>query len=73
MKIASAQHLGMMKIHALKHYQEHRFARDYNDLLGLIRTGKTELTRNDLKDICIKYASVELSDKITSEIDLSVL
>lgn len=42
--VASARHLATLKIHALKHFQEHRFAKDYNDLLGLLRSGQTNIS-----------------------------
>ena len=63
-KIVSARHLALLKIHALKHYQAHRFAKDYNDLLFLIRTSKCDFSEEELKELCLKYASLDLYEKL---------
>lgn len=67
LKIISADHLVALKIHALKHYQEHRFVKDYNDLVWLLRSEKTGITEDELKTLCEKYASTELYDKIIAD------
>lgn len=32
-RVVSREHLALLKIHAMKNYQEHRFLKDFNDLL----------------------------------------
>lgn len=67
-KVVSARHLATLKIHALKHYQEHRHAKDYTDLINLLRSGKTDLSDTDLKQLCDKYANASLYDRLKAEI-----
>ncbi len=67
-KVVSARHLATMKIHALKHYQAHRAAKDYNDLVGLLRGGKTGLSRSELKELCVRYASEELFLRLAKDV-----
>ena len=68
-RIASARHLVILKIHALKYFQEHRFIKDYNDLIGLIKSGKTGLSQDDLSELCIKYASIDLFNRLINDLD----
>ena len=63
-KVASAEHLILMKLHALKFFQEHRYAKDYSDLISLIRSIRLEPASNDFKKQCEKYASIELYQQI---------
>jgi hypothetical protein len=67
-KVASPRHLVTLKIHALKYYQEHRFVKDYNDLLQLLRTKVTDLRGADLQELCLKYANNDLYDKIKRDL-----
>ena len=66
-RVASARHLATLKIHALKTYQEHRYTKDYNDLIGLLRSGQADFSNEELKEICLRYANLELYDKIQNE------
>lgn len=60
----SPRHLVTLKIHALKHYQEHRYSKDLSDLTSLLSSEKTEITDEELKALCERYASIELFHKI---------
>lgn len=66
--VASLKHLVFLKIHALKHFQEHRFAKDYSDLVSLLNLGKGALSREELKQACLKYADMKLYEKLISDI-----
>ncbi|MCC6221277.1 MAG: nucleotidyl transferase AbiEii/AbiGii toxin family protein [Deltaproteobacteria bacterium] len=66
-KAVSARHLATMKIHALKIYQAHRHVKDYNDLLWLLRSGKTQLSLSEVEELCNRYASSELFEKIKQD------
>ncbi len=68
-KVASPKHLIILKIHSLKHYQEHRFPKDYSDLIALIKKGGLELSNNELKSLCEKYASQDLFFRIMEDLD----
>lgn len=67
-QVVSAEHLVTLKLHALKHYQEHRYAKDYNDLLWLLRTKKARFSETELKELCKKYATVEIYSKLESDL-----
>jgi hypothetical protein len=67
-RVVSARHLAALKIHALGTRQEHRYARDLSDLVGLLRSGKTGLTDSDLREMCVRYADAALYDKVKSEL-----
>ena len=67
-RVVSARHLATLKIHALKHFQEHRYARDFSDLVSLLRSGKTGITRDELRELCLRYAAIELFEKLKGEI-----
>jgi len=66
-KVASARHLAILKMHALKHYQEHRYARDYNDLIGLLRSGETGISAGELSELCLKYANQEVLNRLLQD------
>ena len=63
-QVVSARHLVTLKIHALKHFQEHRYLKDFNDVVGLLRSGKAVLRSDELLALCVKYANEELFKKI---------
>lgn len=67
-KAVSPRHLVLLKIHALKHYQEHRYVKDYGDLLQLLRIKCQGLRSGELKELCLKYAGPDLYEKL--EVDL---
>lgn len=67
-RVVSARHLATLKIHALKHYQEHRHLKDYNDLVALLRLERTGISESELRALCERYASIDLFDKIKREL-----
>lgn len=67
-RIVSIKHLALLKIHALKIYQEHRYNKDYADLVYLLKTGKTGMNKDDLHAACVKYANLELFEKLSKEL-----
>jgi phosphorylcholine metabolism protein LicD len=69
-KTVSAAHLVTLKIHALKYYQQHREARDYNDLIGLLKTGTAKLTSEQLSELCNRYATHELYDRLVRDLKI---
>jgi hypothetical protein len=68
--VVSARHLATLKIHALKHFHEHRFAKDYGDLVALLRSGKTGLSRSEIEMLCERYATRELFERLTKDVSL---
>ena len=70
-KVISPEHLVMLKLHALKHFQPERFSKDYSDLILLLKTGTAKMTKAELEGLCLKYATSELYEKIISEVELA--
>jgi len=70
-RVASARHLVAMKLHALKQDQEHRLAKDFGDIVGLLRSGRTGLTVEELRSLCLRYATVEWFDKLKDQVPRS--
>ena len=67
-RVVSARHLVALKLHAMKHFQEHRFATDFADVASLLRSGRTGLSIDDLKALCVRYASLELYERLKNEV-----
>jgi hypothetical protein len=60
--VASMRHLIMLKIHAMKVFQEQRDAKDFSDLLFLV--AKSKLPLQELKSLCETHASDKLFARI---------
>ena len=67
-KVVSPQHLVTLKLHALKVYQEHRYAKDYNDVIQLLRHACPQLRNESLRELCIHYADIALYEKIAKDL-----
>lgn len=70
-RVISMRHLAALKIHALKREQPHRSAKDYNDLLYIVRDPRCGLTHDEVKGMCVKYASTDLYEKLVMDWPLS--
>ena len=66
-RVVSAHHLLILKVHALKHYQAHRYAKDYNDALWLLRSEKLDIAESEFKEICQQYATIALYEKFIKD------
>lgn len=67
-KVASPQHLVTLKLHALKTYQEHRYAKDYNDVIYLLRHSCPQLRDDALRELCLRYADAALYDTLAKDL-----
>lgn len=67
-KVVSPQHLITLKLHALKVYQEHRYAKDYNDVIQLLRHACPQLRDEALRELCEHYADVALYEKLAKDL-----
>ena len=67
-KVVSPQHLVTLKLHALKVYQEHRYAKDYNDVIQLLRHACPQLRNDALRELCMRYADVALYEKLAKDL-----
>lgn len=67
-RVISAAHLLILKLHALKYYQEHRFTKDYSDLRALMIKLDENVEGEEFKGKCLKYASPQLYERILLDI-----
>jgi hypothetical protein len=67
-KVASPRHLVALKLHALKIYQEHRYGKDYNDVVQLLRHACPQLRGEALRALCLRYADEALYEKLSKEL-----
>ncbi len=67
-RAVSPRHLAILKIHALKVYQEYRYVKDYNDLLQLLRGECSDVSTEDLKELCVRYAHEGFFEKIMNDL-----
>ena len=67
LRIVSREHLVILKLHALKQEQPHRYPKDYGDLLSLIRTSKGSLSKDLIESLCKKYSKVSIYDKLLED------
>ena len=67
-KVVSPRHLIALKLHALKVYQEHRYAKDYNDVIQLLRHACPQLRGEALQELCVCYADVALYEKLAKDL-----
>jgi len=66
-RVISARHLVTLKIHALKVFQEHRYAKDFNDVVSLLRNGSAIISDQELHELCLRYAHEELYNRLKKE------
>jgi hypothetical protein len=65
--VAGLTHLVALKLHALKEFQEHRDAKDFSDLLFLVR--KSKMRDSELRLLCERYASTKLFQRVKGALE----
>ncbi len=66
--LPTALHIIAMKLHAVKHGEKHRFAKDYNDILALIEIHFIDTSpKSEFAEMCDKYANKEIYRRIRNE------
>jgi predicted nucleotidyltransferase len=63
-KVPSLDHLIALKIHSLKFNLKMRENRDLPDIIELIRVNKVNVKGKDFKEMCLKFGTEELYNKI---------
>lgn len=63
-KIPSLDHLLALKLHALKSAPSHRRIKDMHDILSLIEINKMDMRTEKFRQLCEKYANLEVYEKI---------
>ena len=61
--VASLEHLIALKLHSIKNNPKRELA-DMVDIMNLIRAGKVNVKMKRFRDLCLKYGSQELYEKI---------
>ena len=62
--VPSLYHLIALKLHSIKHNQKIRLTKDLPDIINLIRINKVNVHHKEFKEICRKYGSQEIYNKI---------
>lgn len=64
MVVPSLNHLVALKLHSLKNNPDHREDPDLKDLARLIQENQVDVAKNDFRELCLKYGTQELYEKI---------
>lgn len=63
--VPSLDHLLALKLHSIKHNHKIRFARDFPDIINLIRTNEVDVKDKNFKKLCLKYGTEKIYEQIT--------
>ncbi len=66
--VPSLEHLIALKLHSIKYNQKNREFKDLPDIINLIKANKVKYKKKQFKDICLKYGTAELYNKIRESI-----
>lgn len=62
--IPSLNHLIALKLHSLKNNYKIRQYKDFPDIINLIRINKVDYKSKEFKELCLKYGTQEIYNKI---------
>lgn len=66
--VPSLHHLIALKLHSLKYNFKLREFKDFPDIINLIRVNKIDCQTKEFRQLCLKYGSEELYNKILGSI-----
>lgn len=66
--VPSLEHLIALKLHSIKHNQKNREFKDLPDIINLIKANNVKYKKKQFKDICLKYGTAELYNKIIKSV-----
>jgi hypothetical protein len=66
--VPSLHHLIALKLHSIKHNPKIRITKDLPDIINLIRINKVNVNEKKFKELCLKYGSQEIYNKITEAV-----
>jgi len=64
--IPSVEHLIALKLHSIKCNPKLRENKDMPDIVDLIKANKIEVRKDSFRELCLKYGTKDLYDKILS-------
>ncbi|MCM8801450.1 MAG: nucleotidyltransferase family protein [Candidatus Omnitrophica bacterium] len=67
-KVPSLEHLIALKLHAVKYNPKLRLFKDLPDIVNLIRINNVDAKSEKFKELCLKYATPEIYQKILEAI-----
>ena len=62
--VPSLYHLVALKLHSIKHNPKIRLTKDFPDIINLIRINGMDSKSGKFKELCLKYGTAELYNKI---------
>jgi hypothetical protein len=62
--VPSLSHLIALKLHSIKHNLKARLIADLPDIISLIKINKVDIHSNTFKELCLKYGTEEIYQKI---------
>lgn len=62
--VPSLNHLLALKLHALKSNFKNRLLKDFQDVVSLIKNNKVNVKNVSFKEMCLKYGTKEIYDRI---------
>lgn len=66
--VPSLHHLIALKLHSIKHNAKIRLTKDFPDIVNLIRINEINIRDKKFKELCFKYGTEELYNKILEAI-----
>ncbi|MDO8661718.1 MAG: nucleotidyl transferase AbiEii/AbiGii toxin family protein [Candidatus Omnitrophota bacterium] len=63
-RVPSLEHLIALKLHAVKYNPKPRLIKDIPDIINLIKINKVDVKSGKFKELCLKYGTQELYEKI---------
>ncbi len=62
--VPSLYHLIALKLHSIKYNEKIRFARDFPDIINLIRINNVNVKDRKFKELCLKYGTEKIYHQI---------
>lgn len=66
--VPSLYHLIALKLHSIKYNPKIRLTKDFPDIINLIRINEVNVKDKKFKEICLKYGSTDIYNKIIEAI-----
>ncbi len=66
--VPSLHHLIALKLHSIKHNPKIRLTKDFPDIINLIRINEVNVKDKKFKEVCLKYGTAGIYDKIVEAV-----